>query len=278
MKPEFIDFITQFAATESGKEEIRRRLSKEDELQPVLDELDKKCNNFGRKLQRLMELVQALELHPKTFGKYIGAYAGRDIVLVDTGPSLKKYQPVEGAIHIGTDHAFACAPKELDFLFIQDTSAFPDGLAAANAYLPEQCHKFYGVASYGDDGEFAAKRVKFYDAHAAGAGQYIVEGNYLGSWIIDMSRMPIPEHGSVVFSALLFALYTLPRRIYLVGVDCSERSFFYRPPQSIDGRQLDIAARWKEFAPYADYYYPTTKIISINPVGLRGLFEDWDQG
>ena len=34
---------------------------------------------------------------------------------------------------------------------------------------------------------------------------------------------------------------------------------------------------WKELQKFAQTYYPETEIISVNPVGLRGIFTDLDQ-
>jgi hypothetical protein len=31
---------------------------------------------------------------------------------------------------------------------------------------------------------------------------------------------------------------------------------------------------WNEFKKFASIYYPKTEIISINPIGLKGLFKD----
>ena len=86
------------------------------------------------------------------------------------------------------------------------------------------------------------------------------------TWLVDGD--------SSTFSAMQFALFTNPKRIYLVGCDCS--SGYY------DGKGGNNAAPfievWKELKKFADIYYPETEIISVNPVGLKGLFTDLYQG
>ena len=76
---------------------------------------------------------------------------------------------------------------------------------------------------------------------------------------------------SIVFPALHFAL---------VGCDVTENGHFYDQnevkvglvkPHLATGFVKVGYARMKMFA---RQYYPETKIISVNPVGLRGLFED----
>ena len=83
------------------------------------------------------------------------------------------------------------------------------------------------------------------------------------------------DFGSVAFAALHFSLFTYPKRIYLVGCDTSQAGHFYDKPQSrssLDVRNVKIGyARMKMFA---RLYYPDTEIISVNPVGLKGLFRD----
>ena len=40
--------------------------------------------------------------------------------MVGCGPSVKKYQPIKDAIHIGVNRAFLNDSYDLDYLFIQD--------------------------------------------------------------------------------------------------------------------------------------------------------------
>lgn len=80
--------------------------------------------------------------------------------------------------------------------------------------------------------------------------------------------------GSTVFAALQFALWTNPKRIYLVGCDCSNAGHF----DNSNGNDMGVLLEpYKKFKSFASTYYPETEIISVNPVGLRGLFKDLDQ-
>ena len=38
-----------------------------------------------------------------------------------------------------------------------------------------------------------------------------------------------------------------------------------------------IRQSWREFKVFVRVYYPKIRIVSVNPVGLRGEFEDLDQ-
>ena len=85
--------------------------------------------------------------------------------------------------------------------------------------------------------------------------------------------MPLPDFTSVVFSAVGYALWTTPKKIYIVGADCSEghASSLKINYSSNLSRLIEY---WKELKNFASWYYPDIEIISVNPVGLKGLFKD----
>ena len=68
-----------------------------------------------------------------------------------------------------------------------------------------------------------------------------------------------------------FALFTNPRRIYLVGCDCSS-GYFDGTATPLPNEHL--VGLWKEIKKFAEIYYPETEIICVNPVGLKGVFKD----
>ena len=45
-------------------------------------------------------------------------------------------------------------------------------------------------------------------------------------------------------------------------------------PEFKENHKIKHAQGWKELKRFAEVYYPTTEIISVNPVGLRGMFKD----
>ena len=65
----------------------------------------------------------------------------------------------------------------------------------------------------------------------------------------------------------------------LVGCDCNLNGYWNGQPMKI---QKDILANclehnkrgWSDFKKFINYHYPDIEIISINPVGLKGLFKD----
>jgi hypothetical protein len=70
--------------------------------------------------------------------------------------------------------------------------------------------------------------------------------------------------------------------LYLAGCDCSNNGCFYKAESAgADGSntlEIDrLVQGYVWFKKFARRYYPETEIISLNPVGLRGMFVDKDQ-
>lgn len=87
----------------------------------------------------------------------------------------------------------------------------------------------------------------------------------------NLENHPLANFESVAFPALHFAFYTYPKRIYFVVLDTSSGHFFdksgsYEVNSMMDGYHL--------LENYAQLYYSDVEVISVNPVGLKGLFTD----
>lgn len=223
-----------------------------------------------------MQELNVFETHQKTFGKYKNYYQGKDIAIIATGPSLKKYKPLKDVINIGVNKAFMHENIKLDYIFIQDylaTKSYIEQLAQSGY---NNIKKFYGVVS-------ELKFVNFYDSRQLivpesiinrhKAEKYYLYTRYLKNhkkFNCDIDKCWIQDCYSVAFSAMQFALFTNPKRIYIVGCDCSSGYF-----DGSKGNNLTALAKtWAELKEFAEIYYPETEIISVNPVGLKGLFKD----
>ena len=104
---------------------------------------------------------------------------------------------------------------------------------------------------------------------------------------LDIDSQPLGNFNSVSLQALQFILYTNPAKIYLVGIDCTTAGHFgnhdtlqeYKSNLQKRGANISKWARnttiaWEQAKDYISQYYPDTQIISVNPVGLKGLFTD----
>lgn len=236
--------------------------------------IKQKTDSLYRELQNLQTVIKAQTLHQTTFLPYKQVHEGKEVVLVATGPTALQYKPIKDAIHIGVNGATKLAQCKLDYLFVQDFASDKDMNALADNYNKESCKKFYGIHPSG-----LAKRLypqikripqtSFMTTNAAG---YIIEEITKNNWAFDPSREPLGNFESTVFSALQFILYTHPKRIYLVGCDCSD-GYFYQDTRTFYLGDL-VFQSWKSFKKFAYETYPDVEIISINPVRLRGMFKD----
>ena len=232
------------------------------------------------KLNRIIQTnLSTCFLHLQTFPKFKGIYEGKDIVLVASGITADKYEYKKGAIHIGVNRSFQIGDYRIpmDYVFIQDFSGkTQEYINDLNSYRVGKCIKFYGLTT-----EYDNKMNRIIpESHAirAGAFRYRTDwadiDGFTSEFAYDISVQPLGCFGSIVFPALQFALWTYPRRIYLVGCDCTTSGYAYDKNDKNFLVPNKIVEAYKKFKVFARKYYPDVEIISINPVGLKGIFED----
>lgn len=221
--------------------------------------------------------LPALKKHGEIFPKYKNVYQGKDIVLVASGPTVRNYSMIKDAVHIGVNHTYTLEKVLLDYLFIQDNlkrDNMPFMQKNANLYRGTDCKKFYGyhyISKYSipefDAIEANAERYYFIDQKIPTSDKVFLSA--------DISTRPLNCWASIVFPAIEFALYTHPRRIYIVGCDCSANGHLVWTNKSAFCSDMEIIKYgWKKIKEYRDSKYPDIEIISVNPVGLKGLFTD----
>ena len=227
--------------------------------------------------------IYALDVHKRNILPYMNKFTGRSIAIFGSGPTLKCYKPQdENLINIGVNNTYLNKEVEFDFLFAQEISSEID-MENFLDYRRGKCKKFLGIISdtmyeYMKDYSKryrvpSSKRIpiKFYSNPDVVA--YILEELVATTLPYNIGYEPFGDwHGSV-FSALQFALYTNPKRIYIVGNDCSVGHFTERQKNSRSNFTANIIM-WKKMKEYIDEYYPDIEVISVNPVGLKGLFKD----
>lgn len=234
------------------------------------------------KLNRINQInLSTCFMHLQTFPKFKGIHQGKDIVLVASGVTASQYtgDKIKDAIHIGVNRSFQINNYEIpmDYIFIQDysgkTKEYIDDL---DKYRPDKCQKFYGLTT---EWSYVPERT-IPESHAikAKALRYRtdwakIEG-FQPEFAFDIATQPLGCFGSIVFPALQFALWTYPKRIYLVGCDCTTAGYAYDKRDTnflVPDRVINAYKKFKEFA---NKYYPDVEIISINPVGLKGIFKE----
>lgn len=232
------------------------------------------------KINRLIQTnLSTCFMHLQTFPKFKGIHKGKDIALVASGVSADKYNPVKDRIHIGVNRSFQIGNYRIpmDYVFIQDysgkTKEYIDDL---DTYRDGKCTKFYGLTTewiynpertIPENHVYKAKALRYRTDWADIAG-------FTNEFAYDISTQPLGCFGSIVFPALQFALWTYPKRIYLVGCDCTTAGYAYDKKDTNFLKPDRIISAYKKFKEFAKKYYPDIEIISINPVGLKGIFRD----
>lgn len=232
-----------------------------------------KCIRINSRIQQ--DNLSVFALHQKTFPQFKETHRGDDIVIFASGPTASKYKPILGAYHIGINRSFEISKVPLDYIFLQDyTGKTPDYIDLVDNYEPNKCTKFYGIIRE----NIYDKNWTIPESHAikAGALRYKTDWSpyYKPEFAFDISTRPLGDFGSTTFSALQFALWAYPKRIYLVGCDCTTLGYAYDQKNKNILATDKVIAAYKEFKRFAHKYYPDIEIISINPVGLKGIFKD----
>ncbi len=212
------------------------------------------------------------------FEPYRNCYRGKKVVLVGSGPTMNYYKPIPGAIHIGLNRAFIREDLPLDFLFSLDSgggSRISGGVQLQDGFYRISNRIFIGKTAntfgggYNEGISFKGDNVFRYF--------YFVGTNPLEHLIYqDISCHPLTNFNSIFSAGFQFALFTYPSEFYLVGCDVSHGHFFYFDDRDFQNKMNVTAAKvgYARLKRFARRFYPDTKIISINPVGLKGLFKD----
>lgn len=216
-------------------------------------------------------------LHQQVFPQFKNIYSGKDVAVVGTGPSLQYYTPLADIIHIGVNRAFLYQAVEFDYIFMMDYPNIKEYIEPLRFYRQGACKKFFGMY-YAD---FLGLNIPESEALKVGAYRFFTSAPEAGfSRFID--SMPLACYYSMIYPALNFALYTNPKRIYLIGCDSNFGGYWDGVAQKMclldqqtqDYHQTKIMHAWHEFKTFSQMFYPQTEIISVNPVGLKGMFSD----
>ena len=263
MKSAFYYFLRYLLVSKEKKSHYKKQIERAKietfiKKNPLFKNLsyERISNNTGQLsiAEQIKFFMVTKEYHNKSFAKYKNAFTDKNIVVCATGPSLKNYIYKKDCIHIGVNNIIHKTDIDFDFLFMQD-GFYRNILEEFISYRNDKCKKFLISGLMQPD---LPDYVNFYNTE--------------NKFNFDIDLLPLPDFTSVIFSAMAFALWTNPRKIYLVACDCSVGHYKSNSNDKISNEHLVF--HWKKLKDFANWYYPNTEIISINPVGLKGLFKD----
>ena len=257
----------------------------------IIEKIKNKIINFlfVRSAYLESELIATSILHRETFLPYKNLCHGeKDVVVCGAGPTLNKYKPIEGAIHIAVNRAFLFDKVNFDFIFAQDYFGIKMVQEQLINYRKDKCIKFLGTQPlWYKQGIIPESLIIKAGAKKFNTDWFIPGGPINGKLVVDIDKKPLCNMYNVGQSVMQLALYFNPRRIYIVGCDMSGNHFANgnQTKEQVETerkliehiwatRTKELLRRWSEIKEFAKIYYPDTEIISVNPVGLKGMFKD----
>lgn len=262
-----------------NKKEINFITDKE-KFEQINSFIDKKYAEQLKNIRQDLYFMKSVStLHTRTFAKYKNINYGKDVVLLASGPSLEKFTPIKNAIYVGVNKAYSYKKCKLDYLFIQDY----DG---SKNYMDELVHYkknnknlkvFMGLTGYTPNDQWLIPESV---ALRCGAERYYnlyrpEERIWGEDFTYDILSAPLKCFGSITFATMQFILWTNPKRIYLVGCDNSLTGYANNVSQEKNKlNTTQCLEGYQKLRRFANKFYPDTEIISINPVGLTGIFKD----
>ncbi|BAL84073.1 hypothetical protein SELR_23650 [Selenomonas ruminantium subsp. lactilytica TAM6421] len=248
------------------------------------------------KLTNLQYMISAmpvmLEIHKKTFGPYYGAFEGKEVVVCGCGQTLNLYNFDDGRIHIGMNSMMLDEKYSgmLDYYFNQHvTNVYHpqnrEELKSRNELLERmnklECVKFIGQTI----GERWPITPPYDECQIYDYNVYYNQELTSGDFWPDLRYNFLNGNVSVLFSAVQFALFCRPQKIYLVGCDgyAYDKVNYFDEEYDKQSRYkkeyiepqmrifYDKHVKLKEFALLA---YPHTELIMVNPRGFKGIYQE----
>ena len=208
--------------------------------------------------------------HSKTFPQFKNSNYGKSIAILATGPSIKYSPAIKNSKTIACNRAYEYfVDKDPTYIFAED---------------------YFGVSGFFEEMVKNKKSNIFLGCYVSHRGynhqsipeQFLNGENIYRYYVLfkalniraELEYNPIAVFGTVVHSALHFALYTNPETIYLLGCDTSSSGYSNKNLIQFPMNTSALIDGYTKFRAFRDAQYPNTRIVSVNPIGLRGIFED----
>lgn len=229
--------------------------------------------------KNVKRLITTAALHQRTFLPFKNKNMNQSVVLIGAGPTVNNYIPIKNALHLGLNRAFKLENVNFDYLFATNKTGIEDFMDEFINYSGNNCVKFIGDESGNPKWQISESLLLKTNAH-----RFINTSLFpVKEFSLFIDSEPLHASSTVSIQAMQFLLYTNPKKIYLVGIDCSvatQGHFIGGTSQTalkfenLAKNDNNAIQDWRRIKNFANCYYPDTEIISINPVGLKGIFKD----
>lgn len=237
----------------------------------------------GRKLNYERALTDSLyyagmanvvsDMHSKVFPQFKNSNSGKSVAILGTGPSLAFAPKFDKCKLLACNRSFLLLEgREPDYIFAYDYTNAQDYFGLM---LKQKCYLFVGqfIDAMHNDLYAAPEKVKLQpNVHTF----YTAPGlKFYKTMRTEIDRLPLYAFTSIIDPAMQFAFYTSPDVIYLVGCDATTGGYANKNlVQEASTQTRQYAEGHMVFRQFRDTHYPDTRIVSVNPIGLRGIYED----
>lgn len=229
--------------------------------------------------------LQAAEQNRQAFAEFKNAFSDKEIVLLAAGPSVNDFTPIKNAVYIGMNRSLLYKKAKLDFLFAIDMLGISSFVDEFINYQGNNCIKFIGHQGEGVDRTIPESIfLKLQNARKYQTDSCLKSAGVIP---VDIDIFPLWNSNTVAIQAMQFALFTNPKKIYLVGCDSNgiknghfiegkndNKMISLFPDKFWIANQKRLVTCWNRIKEFAQIYYPDTEIVSVNPIGLKGMFKD----
>lgn len=217
------------------------------------------------------------DVHRNNLLPFKNAYTETSLAICGCGPTLNYYKQLPNVKHISLNRAFEKEELKYDYLFFWDYIGLTKNGEHTHQKIKEYpAKKFIGRFLNADLPQVSEQQLKNLDAVTFYSSA--LHGFPLPAWDneihYDIEHYPLMDFGSIAFGAFHFALYSGAKTIYLVGIDNTRAGYFSKEHKQQFFRTELILEGWKKVKRFCSIHYPDVQIISVNPVGLKGIFTD----
>ena len=246
------------------KLKLRRKTK---ESKKIIELLDKQYS--------ILANLRAIQMHPSTFGPFKNINLHRDAVIIGGGQTVEYFVPLKNVTYTAVNNTCAYDKVKFDYIFLQEMHKDSIKNKIVNEYNYEKCTKFYGIIPEQRLSKIypTIKRIPQSDITTQNIKHYYLDDIYSYRFAYDLTTEPIGDFGGTIFSAFQFVLWTNPARIFIVGADCNATGNAFNEQYKHWNYSGQLSS-WQKLKQFADDVYPKTEIISVNPIGLKGLFKD----
>lgn len=212
-------------------------------------------------------------IHPKVFLPLRDTLTGRHLALLASGPTLQQAPRIDGCLTAACNNSYTFLGEAgPDYYFASDFRVHGYIESALRA-LPESCRIFLGY-SIGplDNPDLVIPlhlrddpRVRAFCDYASPIPR------------LELELYPVFHFSTVVHCMLHIALYMNPDVIYLLGCDSVPTGYFDARDNAIQKSRMNtdrIKHGYLQLQMLQRHQRPHIRIVSVNPIGLRGVFED----